>query len=96
MSYLLSKPDREADRLRCLEVLLSWKGIEIDGQSEKPTVNATDEQGRTALHFCAYYGLEQVLPPFPPLPLSSLPTIHPDHTYPCITLTYCCRPFPPL
>ena len=37
----------EADSLRCLEVLLSWKGMLIDGVQETTLVNATDKWGKT-------------------------------------------------
>ena len=40
-------------RLHCVSLLLDWNGLEIDGVSERPAVNAVDDQGNTALHYAA-------------------------------------------
>ena len=55
----MSVEQANATRLFCLEVLLSWQGIEIDGQSEKPAVNAVDAMGCTALHYASGAGLRE-------------------------------------
>ena len=46
-------------RLHCVSLLLDWNGLEIDGVSERPAVNAVDDQGNTALHYAAAMGLSE-------------------------------------
>ena len=46
-------------RLNCLLLLLDWSGLEIDGFSEHPAINAVDDLGNTALHYAAAMGLSE-------------------------------------
>jgi hypothetical protein len=36
----VNEPCNDIERLKCLDFLLKWRGIEIDGDCEKPLVNA--------------------------------------------------------
>lgn len=51
------RSDLPAERLFCLEALLSWRGMEINGESEGVSVNAIDSEGNTPLHNAAASGL---------------------------------------
>jgi hypothetical protein len=44
-------------RVGIVGVVLAWRGLEIDGESEVPAVNAVDVLGNTALHYCCKTGL---------------------------------------
>jgi len=42
---------RARARAECVGRLLAWRGLEIDGDSERTAVNAVDRFGNTALHY---------------------------------------------
>jgi hypothetical protein len=41
-----------------VKVLLAWRGIEIDGESESILLNAVDLDGNAAVHYGAMHGLQ--------------------------------------
>jgi hypothetical protein len=43
-------------RLACVGALLAWQGLEIEGESEKCSVNTVDTFGNTPLHYAASNG----------------------------------------
>jgi len=51
VSATLGNSTRARARAECVGRLLAWRGLEIDGDSERPAVNAVDRFGNTALHY---------------------------------------------
>ena len=53
-------PELEADRLTIVFKLLKWKATTPDGKEYQCSVNTPDARGRTALHYAAAWGRDEM------------------------------------
>ena len=54
---IVSRSDNNIERLELLDFILNWRGIEIDGISDKVSINHVDVDGNAAIHYAARSGL---------------------------------------